>query len=319
MAAGEIVLRLHLNQAAGRALEFELQAFAVIELRRRGGSRHHDLDAAVVELIDEHDEAARRVLIRRRELRYVGDEQGAVEPRELDVVVLTARALAQLAAVEPGDVRADGAGVERPSLDLQRDIAHDLAARERGEALLELAQGFGCARIEIRRRPLELAQPVVDTGVELEDIDVCLDQLDGGHEALALQSLLVQIAGRGIRGGYAYDAAAEQALQEPGENHCVANVGDEELIEAENARTLCDVRGREIQRIGASFDERQLGVDSPHEAIEVLALAGHRSERGVEGVHQQRLAAADAAPQIQTPRRRALGALRKPGDARAQP
>src|ERR1700679_3380743 len=84
MAAGELVLCLHFNQAAGRALEFELQAVAAIELRRRGGGRYHDLDAAVVELVDEHDEAARRVLIRRRELRHVGDEQGAVQPRELD-------------------------------------------------------------------------------------------------------------------------------------------------------------------------------------------------------------------------------------------
>jgi hypothetical protein len=36
MACGEIVLRLHFNQAAGGALEFELQALAVIE--RAGGA-----------------------------------------------------------------------------------------------------------------------------------------------------------------------------------------------------------------------------------------------------------------------------------------
>ena len=47
------------------------------------------------------------------------------------------------------------------------------------------------------------------------------------------------------------DAAAEQALEEPGENHRVGDVGDEELIEAENARTLAMRAAATIQRIGA--------------------------------------------------------------------
>ena len=40
---------------------------------------------------------------------------------------------------------------------------------------------------------LERAQPVVDAGVDVDDVEPLLDQLDRRQEALALQAVRVQV------------------------------------------------------------------------------------------------------------------------------
>src|SRR6185437_15788382 len=56
--ASEVVLALHLDEAADGALEFEREALAAVELDGRGGGGDDEIDVAVVELVDECDEAA---------------------------------------------------------------------------------------------------------------------------------------------------------------------------------------------------------------------------------------------------------------------
>ena len=56
MLARQIFFTLHLDQAACRALEFEDETFAAVQLGRRGCRGHDELDAPIVELIDERDD-----------------------------------------------------------------------------------------------------------------------------------------------------------------------------------------------------------------------------------------------------------------------
>ena len=69
MLAREVVLALHLDQARFGARELGAQALAVVQLDDRRGGRQHEVHAAVVDLVDEFDEAPRRVVGLRRELR----------------------------------------------------------------------------------------------------------------------------------------------------------------------------------------------------------------------------------------------------------
>src|SRR3546814_8898280 len=59
MRPGEIFLGLHFGKTRKRPLELELDAFANIELLDRDIGGEQQLDAAIVELVDEADEAAR--------------------------------------------------------------------------------------------------------------------------------------------------------------------------------------------------------------------------------------------------------------------
>src|SRR6185437_3023673 len=91
MLTGKIALRLHLDQTAGGAFELEPQPIAVVQRRRRRGRRRHQLDAAIVELIDDGDEAARGVFVVGGELGNVGDENRVEHAGDVDVVERTAR------------------------------------------------------------------------------------------------------------------------------------------------------------------------------------------------------------------------------------
>src|SRR3984885_12264344 len=97
----EVALRLHLDQPARGALKLEPQPFAAIQRVRRRRRRYHELDAAIVELIDRRDEAARGVLVGFGEGGNVRNEDRVIQARELDVVVLAARPLEKIAELEP--------------------------------------------------------------------------------------------------------------------------------------------------------------------------------------------------------------------------
>ena len=63
MRARKVCLGLHLNQAAGRAAKLKLQAFAAIQIARRRRRRDNQLDALVVELVNQGNEAARCIVL----------------------------------------------------------------------------------------------------------------------------------------------------------------------------------------------------------------------------------------------------------------
>src|SRR6185437_12965383 len=99
--AGEVFLALHLREAARRPLEFERQTLAAIELCRGCSGGDDQLDAAVVELIDEGYESARLVLTQSVHHGDIGDDDGLIVACDLDVVILTARAAAEGIELEP--------------------------------------------------------------------------------------------------------------------------------------------------------------------------------------------------------------------------
>ncbi len=118
-----------------------------------------------------------------------------------------------------------------------------------GEGLLERRVGRGVERMVIDRLAGERAQPIVAPAVELEHVELLLQEIDERQEALALQPVLVEIVGRPVRGRDHDDAALEQLLEEPPEDHRVGDVGDLELVEAEQRRLAGDRLGDRRDRI----------------------------------------------------------------------
>src|SRR5262249_34436349 len=82
-------------------LEFERQLRAAIELLDGAGCGHDQLDGAVVELVDERDEATCLVLGLPAEDRYVAQHDRVIVARDLDVIRLAARPVTELAEREP--------------------------------------------------------------------------------------------------------------------------------------------------------------------------------------------------------------------------
>ena len=96
----------------------------------------------------------------------------------------------------------------------------------------------------------------------------------------------------------------EQRLQQPAEDHGVGDVGDVELVEADEAPPARDARGDGGERVGLLLQPGEVLVDVAHERVEMDArLAADRHGRE-EAVHQEALAAADAAPEVDAARDR---------------
>ena len=111
-------------------------------------------------------------------------------------------------------------------------------------------------------------------------VEPLLDQIDEGHEALALQAVLVEIVGLAVGGGDDGEALVEQHLEQARQDHGVGDVGDLELVEAEQPRLAGDLLGDRHDGVG--FGRRALGrqflaaavqalLDFEHELVEMHA------------------------------------------------
>ena len=150
---------------------------------------------------------------------------------------------------------------------------------------------------------------MIDRAVELEDVEPLMQQRDERQEQLALQAAGIELVGRQVGGRHHHQPALEQLAEQPAEQHRVGDVGDLELVEAEQPGLLDQRAGERADRVAglaplAPAMERV--VDLEHELVEMHPAFGRHRSAGEEQVHQHRLAAPDAAEEIE-PRRR-LGA-----------
>ena len=147
----------------------------------------------------------------------------------------------------------------------------------------------------------------------MHDVEVRQQQVDGRHKALPLQPVLVQVLRPLIGGHDERHAAAEQRFEQTREDHRVGDVGDEQFVEADDPAAGRQALRDELQRTRAAVDAGEFRMHAAHEMVEVAAHGGAlrhllasriRLERCDEKVHEQRLAATDAPPQIHPAGRR---------------
>jgi len=280
------------------------QPLATIQLRGWRRRRHDEIDIAVVEFVDERDEAARLIVTRSVERRHVRNDHRLVLARDLDVVAPAAPTRAQRLEVEPHRAGAGADHRDRPALDLDDTTGLRMVLGERGEQRRQARAGVGRARRQVDARLRELAQPVVGSAGDVGHVEVALEQLDGRQEALPLQAVLVQLSRGHVRSRHQRDAAPEQALEQPPEDHGVGDVRYIQLIEAQQARSARQ-RLRDVLERGALLpDLRQLRVHLVHEAVKVQAPRVRKRQGLEEQVHQPGLAATHPAPQVQARERR---------------
>ena len=88
----------------------------------------------------------------------------------------------------------------------------------------------------IDRRSADLFEPEIGARVEMDDLHALLKQIDEGQEQRAVQAALVEPRGLHVGRRDHDDAAREQRLEQPAEDHRVGDVGDAEFIEAQEPR-----------------------------------------------------------------------------------
>ena len=123
----------------------------------------------------------------------IGNDDGLVVAGDLDVVVLTARAVADGVELEPDRAARSGA---RPEWPASISIAPSEAPviRELGEKCVGALRPCGIPGQKIGACLSELPQTIVAVAAGRDHFHVPLDELDRRQEALALQAILVEVA-----------------------------------------------------------------------------------------------------------------------------
>ena len=95
-------------------------------------------------------------------------------------------------------------------------------------------------------------QPIVRVAADVDDVRVPLDQPDRGPESAPLEPVLVESIRRGVGCRHHRHAAREEPPQKAREDHRIADVGDEELVEAEHPGLAGETVCHDFERIGPS-------------------------------------------------------------------
>src|SRR5665213_1864749 len=295
------------NRAPGELYEGGLQRerfLPFIELFKR------KLD--VLELGGERDYRRAR-LAGRREIDLPADDR-AYRALEHAFIELTgnASARAETLTVQGHDlVVPRGARHDQiVSLDGQRLGTRRGVAGQLDKCVLQRTIGAVVGRREIDLPAGKPGAAIVALAAELQHVELALEKLDEGQETFALQAALVELAGRAVRGRDHDDAAIEQRLEQPPQDHRIGDVGDMEFVEAEHRCIVGDDRGDGTDRVaffGLPRMDAVMHLD--HEGVEMDAPLMRQAQRLVEHVHQHGLAAADRAAEIEP--------LRRLGDAQA--
>ena len=132
------------------------------------------------------------------------------------------------------------------------------------------------------------------------------DEVNEGHENLAVDAVFVEVIGQAVRGGDHYDARGEERFEQAAYDHRVGDVGDLHLVEGQQADAFRDVAGHGRNGvIHAGLADLMHGVvDFLHEGVEMHAARRHVGQMRHEHVHQHGFTAPDTAPKVQ-----ALGGL----------
>ncbi|KAG0773552.1 hypothetical protein G6F22_014783 [Rhizopus arrhizus] len=265
----QVLGALHFNQTRGGALERALQALAGVQLDRRGAGGADQVDVAVVQLVDQVDEAPRRIFVQAIEGGNAAQQHGVELVRDLDVVRRTTRAFAEGGEIEPGDALAAAAHRDLAALDLDVAGLGRLPAAQFVPARGQPVIAVGRQRRAVHRRTGQRAHPVILGAFGVQLHAEALQQADGRQEALALQAVEVQVLHRRVGGGDQGHALGEQAFQQPRQQHGIADVGDEELVQHQHAQVAAPFLGDLRQRIALPLVLAQALVHAAHETVEV--------------------------------------------------
>ena len=138
-------------------------------------------------------------------------------------------------------------------------------------------------------------QAVILPASHRQHLHMALDCGDSRHEALAVETVAVQLLGWLIGRGDNHHALVEQHLEQPAKNDRIANVVDEQFVEAQHPDLAGELPGQRLQWVGSAVQLKQALVHPRHEMVEMLASAGH-GQAAMELVHQPGLATADRPP-----------------------
>ena len=261
----QVLRGLHLDQAAAGALDAPVSDGRPAYSSSSGASAARiSFTSPVVELVHQPCEAAHAFGHRRARTAAPPKSDGMVPPSELDVIGGPARPVAQLARMRTRPCRAQAAVPGSCVLRFPESHRRRLPRRPplRRPALQPLRARSSRGQW-IHSCLLQGTQPVVAAAVELDALPVLLlEELDGGQELRALQTVLIELIGLLVGGGHERRRLDSNIpSSSPRMQHRVADIGDVELVQAQQAALLGLPLRDDAQRLRPAPADLRAGDD----------------------------------------------------------
>ena len=187
---------------------------------------------------------------------------------DLEVVVLRPRATAQRAEIKPDNA----AGAPQRAQFAVLDVQHRVLVTGLGqlaESGLQRGLGLLVQRVEVEPGLLQRSLPVVAAMVDVDDLELVLEHVDRRQDAVAVQAVGIERVGMKIRGRHDRHPVGEQRGQQAVQDHRVGDIGDVELVKADQPEPPGDALSQLVERIDRTLELLQLAVDLAHELVKV--------------------------------------------------
>ena len=140
---------------------------------------------------------------------------------------------------------------------------------------------------------LECATAIVDPGVDIDDLELLVQQLDGGQDAVTVQPARVQVIGFEVGGGHKAHAMLKQRVEQAVQDHGVGDVSDMKFVKANQLEPLGHANTEFVQRIDRALQISQFAVHFAHELMEMQTGFAFNRDGIEKAVHQKAFAATD--------------------------
>ncbi|MNV65253.1 hypothetical protein D3C71_1579420 [compost metagenome] len=167
---------------------------------------------------------------------------------------------------------------------------------------IHLRIGLRPQRRVIELHLFERASTVIGAVVHVDDFKPFVQQRNGRQDAVAVQTIRIQIVRFEIGGGDKTHTILEQRRQQAVQDHGVRDICDMKLVKADEFVALGNARTEHIQRVYRTLQTSEFAVHLAHELVKVqahLALEGNRVEKAV---HQKAFTPPHPTVHVHTPR-----------------
>ena len=167
---------------------------------------------------------------------------------DFKVIVLRPRAAAQCLEIEPHHA----AGLAASTNFTRFDVQHRIFVAHLGQLIERLGHlriGLWAKRRVVQLDVLQRAAPVVRAVVHVHHFQLFVEQCNRGQNAIAVQPIGVQLVRLEVRSRHETHTVVEQRRQQAVQDHGVSDVGDVELIKADELVALGNACAKHVQRV----------------------------------------------------------------------
>ena len=144
-------------------------------------------------------------------------------------------------------------------------------------------------------------QAVILLAVDRHHLHVRRERGDSRKEALAVVALGVELIRWLVGGRHQHHALLHHQTEQAAEQHGIADIADEQLVETQHAHLTPQLLGQQAQRVGIASELKLPAMHPLHEVMKMLPPRRH-AQSVEKAVHQPGLATPDRPPEVDAKR-----------------